>query len=97
MSILQTQISIATRVTLQKQVVRDNDPQKAAIAEHILQGGTQHWLQLHDPKVLSTDHKDILTLVRDVIEIRKYKNFNREDKISECVESMQTKKASYNF
>ncbi|CAH2267717.1 jg4325 [Pararge aegeria aegeria] len=26
---------------------RDNETQKSAIAEHILQGGTQHWIELH--------------------------------------------------
>ncbi|CAH2242445.1 jg20445 [Pararge aegeria aegeria] len=49
------------------------------MADHILQGGTQHWIELHDPKVLSTDRHYIPRLVREAIEIRKYNNFNRED------------------
>ncbi|CAH2251078.1 jg11803 [Pararge aegeria aegeria] len=53
----QTKRSIATRVTGHIKAVRDNETQKSAIAEHILQGGTQHWIELHDPtqtQVLST-------------------------------------------
>ncbi|CAH2244822.1 jg16101 [Pararge aegeria aegeria] len=50
----QTKRSIATRVIEHIKAVRDNETQKSAISEHILQGGTQHWIELHDPKVLTT-------------------------------------------
>ncbi|CAH2210482.1 jg25889 [Pararge aegeria aegeria] len=75
----QTKRSIATRVTEHIKAVRDNETHKSAIAEHILQGGTQYWIELHDPKVLSTDRHYIPRLVREAIEIRKHTNFNRED------------------
>lgn len=75
----QTKRSIATRIHEHIRAVKNNDQQKSAIAEHLLQSGSNHWIELHKPKVLSNERHYIPRLVREAIEIQKYKNFNRED------------------
>ncbi|CAH2088741.1 unnamed protein product [Euphydryas editha] len=75
----QTKRPISTRVSEHIKAVKNNDPQKSAIAEHILHPGTNHWIELHNPRVLSTDRHYIPRLVREAIEIRKHRNFNRDD------------------
>ena len=52
---------------------------KSAIAEHLLESGPNHWIELHAPKVLSSDRQFYPRVVREAIEIKKFKNFNRED------------------
>ena len=55
-----------------------NQINKSAIAEHLLDSGPNHWIELHNPKILSTDHF-YPRIVREAIEIKKYRNFNREN------------------
>ncbi|KAF9824850.1 hypothetical protein SFRURICE_001428, partial [Spodoptera frugiperda] len=43
------------------------------------EAGSNHWIELHNPQVISTERHYIPRLVREAIEITKYKNFNRED------------------
>ncbi|KAF9824422.1 hypothetical protein SFRURICE_019667 [Spodoptera frugiperda] len=47
--------------------------------QHILEAGSNHWIELHNPQVISTERHYIPRLVREAIEITKYKIFNRED------------------
>lgn len=75
----QTKRTITSRVKEHIRAVKNNDTQKSAIADHLLTAGTNHWIELHSPKVLSTERHYIPRLVREAIEITKYRNFNRED------------------
>lgn len=75
----QTKRHISTRVKEHIKAVKNNDVHKSAIAEHLLESGANHWIELHNPKVLSTERHYIPRMVREAIEISKYRNFNRED------------------
>ncbi|XP_045535026.1 uncharacterized protein LOC123721196 [Papilio machaon] len=75
----QTKRTITSRIKEHIRAVKNNDPQKSAIAEHLLDPSTNHWIELHSPQVLSTERHYIPRLVREAIEIAKCKNFNRED------------------
>lgn len=59
--------------------VKNRQINKSAVAEHLLDMGTNHWMELHDPKILSTDRHYHTRVIREAIEIKKHKNFNRED------------------
>ena len=59
--------------------VKNAQTDKSVVAEHFLNSGTNHWIELHDPKVLSTDKNYYCRLVREAIEIKKHKTFNRDD------------------
>ncbi|KAI5638761.1 hypothetical protein NE865_08645 [Phthorimaea operculella] len=74
-----TKRTIVDRMKEHIRAVKNNDAQKSAIAEHLNQAETNHWIELHNPQVLSTERHYIPRLVREAIEITKYKNFNRED------------------
>ncbi|KAF9796838.1 hypothetical protein SFRURICE_015582 [Spodoptera frugiperda] len=75
----QTKRTVACRISEHIRAVKNNDAQKSAIAQHILEAGSNHWMELHNPQVISTECHYIPRLVREAIEITKYKNFNRED------------------
>lgn len=75
----QTKRTIAERVKEHIAAVKNRQTNKSAIAEHLLESGPNHWIELHAPKVLSTDRQFYPRVVREAIEIKKYKNFNRED------------------
>lgn len=75
----QTKRTVACRIKEHIRAVKNNDPHKSAIAQHLLESGTNHWIELHNPKILSTERRYIPRLVREAIEITKVKNFNRED------------------
>ena len=59
--------------------VKNRQVEKSAIAEHLLQSGSNHWIELHAPRILSTERHYYSRIVREAVEIKKYKNFNRED------------------
>ena len=44
-----------------------------------MKSGSNHWIELHNPQVISTERHYVPRLVREAIEITKYENFNRED------------------
>lgn len=75
----QTKRTIACRVKEHVRAVKNADTQKSAIAEHLLESGSNHWIELHNPQVISTERHCIPRLVTEAIEITKYRNFNRED------------------
>ncbi|RVE40688.1 hypothetical protein evm_014663 [Chilo suppressalis] len=75
----QTKRTIACRMKEHIKAVRNNDTQKSAIAEHLIDSGSNHWIELHNPQIISTERKYIPRLVKEAIEITKHKNFNRED------------------
>ncbi|RVE51733.1 hypothetical protein evm_003536 [Chilo suppressalis] len=75
----QTKRTIACRMKEHIKAVRNNDTQKSAIAEHLIDSGPNHWIELHNPQIISTERQYIPRLVREAIEITKHKNFNRED------------------
>uniref|UniRef100_A0A2H1WVT5 SFRICE_006042 n=1 Tax=Spodoptera frugiperda TaxID=7108 RepID=A0A2H1WVT5_SPOFR len=75
----QTKRTVACRISEHIRAVKNNDAQKSAIAQHILEAGSNHWIELHNPQVISTERHYIPRLVREAIEITKYKIFNRED------------------
>lgn len=75
----QTKRTVACRISEHIRAVKNNDTQKSAIAQHLLEAGSNHWIELHNPQVISTERHYIPRLVREAIEITKYKNFNRED------------------
>lgn len=75
----QTKRTIAERVKEHIAAVKNCDTHKSAIAEHLLESGPNHWIELHDPKILSTERHYYSRIVREAVEIKKYKNFNRED------------------
>lgn len=75
----QTKRTIAERVKEHIAAVKNRQINKSAISEHLLESGSNHWIELHDPKVLSTDRHYYPRIVREAIEIKKHVNFNRED------------------
>ncbi|XP_045454293.1 uncharacterized protein LOC123663669 [Melitaea cinxia] len=75
----QTKRTIACRIKEHIKAVKNNDTQKSAIAEHLIHSGTNHWIELHNPQIISTERHYIPRMVREAIEITKHKNFNRED------------------
>lgn len=75
----QTKRTIAERVKEHIAAVKNRQVNKSAIAEHLLESGPNHWIELHAPKILSTERHYYSRLVREAVEIKKYPNFNRED------------------
>ena len=75
----QTKRTIAERVKEHITAVKNRQINKSAIAEHIVDTETNHWIELHEPKILSTDRHYYPRIVREAIEIKKHKNFNREE------------------
>lgn len=75
----QTKRTISCRIKEHIRAFKNNEPRKSAIAEHLLEAGTNHWIELHNPQILSTERHYIPRMVKEAIEILKYKNFNRED------------------
>lgn len=75
----QTKRTIAERVKEHIAAVKNRQTNKSAIAEHLLDSGPNHWIELHKPKILSTDRHFYPRIVREAIEIKKYRNFNREE------------------
>ena len=75
----QTKRTIADRVKEHIAAVKNRRTSKSAIAEHLLEAGTNHWIEFHNTQVLSTERHFYSRAVREAIEIKKYKNFNRED------------------
>lgn len=75
----QTKRTVACRVKEHIRAVKNNEPEKSAIAKHLLEAGTNHWIELHNPQIISTERHYIPRLVREAIEISKYNNFNRDD------------------
>lgn len=75
----QTKRTISERVKEHIAAVKNRQTNKSAIAEHLLEAGSNHWIELHQPQVLSTDRHYYSRVVREAVEIKKYKNFNRED------------------
>lgn len=75
----QTKRTIACRVKEHIRAVKNVDTQKSAIAEHLIESGSNHWIELHNPQVISTERHYIPRLVQEAIEITKHRNFNRED------------------
>ncbi|XP_075980176.1 uncharacterized protein LOC142979382 isoform X1 [Anticarsia gemmatalis] len=75
----QTKRSIAERVKEHIAAVKNRQISKSAIAEHLLEAGTNHWIEFHRPQVLSTERHFYSRIVREAIEIKKHPNFNRED------------------
>ncbi|XP_045449970.1 uncharacterized protein LOC123658651 [Melitaea cinxia] len=75
----QTKRTIAERVKEHIAAVKNRQTNKSAIAEHILQPGINHWIEFHRTEILSTDRHFYSRLVREAIEIKKHKTFNRED------------------
>lgn len=75
----QTKRTISCRIKEHIRAVKNNDIAKSAIAQHLLESGANHWIELHNPQVLSTERHYIPRMVREAIEITKYRNFNRED------------------
>ncbi len=59
--------------------MKNQQTSKSAVAEHLLDMGVNHWMELHNPKILSTDRNYHTRVIREAIEIKKYKNFNREN------------------
>ena len=78
-SIGQTKRTIAERIKEYITVVQNHQINKSAIAEHIVDTETNHWIELHEPKILSTDRYYYPRIVREAIEIEKHKNFYREE------------------
>ena len=75
----QTKRTIAERVKEHIAAVKNQQTSKSAVAEHLLDTGINHWMELHNPRILSTDRHYHTRLIREAIEIKKYKNFNREN------------------
>lgn len=75
----QTKRTIAERVKEHIAAVKNRQTNKSAIAEHLLDSGPNHWIELHEPKILSTVGYYYQRMVREAIEIKKHRNFNRED------------------
>lgn len=75
----QTKRTIAERVKEHIAAVKNRQVNKSAIAEHLVDSGPNHWIELHDPKVLSSERHFYKRIIREAIEIKKYPNFNRED------------------
>lgn len=75
----QTKRSISQRIQEHIKAVKNRQTHKSAIAEHLLEAGPNHWIEFHKPRILSTERHYIPRLVKEAIEISKYKNFNRED------------------
>lgn len=76
----QTKRSISQRIKEHIAAIRKNEGKKSAVAEHLLDSGTNHWIELCSPQVIATERHYIPRLVREAIEIKKHpKNFNRED------------------
>ncbi|XP_045455276.1 uncharacterized protein LOC123664954 [Melitaea cinxia] len=74
----QTKRTIAEKVKEHIAAVKNRQTNKSAIAEHILQPGINHWIGFHRTEILSTD-RHFSRVVREAIEIKKHKTFNRED------------------
>jgi hypothetical protein len=74
----QTKRTIAERVKEHIAAVKNRQVEKSAIAEHLLLSGPNHWIELHAPKILSTERHYYPRIVREAVEIKKHKNFNRE-------------------
>ncbi|CAH0700370.1 unnamed protein product [Spodoptera exigua] len=76
----QTKRTIAERLKEHIAAVKNRQSNKSAIAEHLLQAGSNHWVEFHRPQILSTDRHYHTRLVREAVEIKKCpNNFNRED------------------
>jgi hypothetical protein len=75
----ETKRTIAERVKEHIAAVRNRQVNKSAIAEHLLESGPNHWIELHKPKVLSTERHFYSRKIREAVEIRKHRNFNRDD------------------
>lgn len=76
----QTKRSVSERVKEHIAAVKNRHLHKSAIAEHLLSSGVNHWIQLHDPKVLAVERHYYPRIIREAIEIKKNpNNFNRED------------------
>ncbi|MGR8252494.1 GIY-YIG nuclease family protein, partial [Escherichia coli] len=78
----QTKRTIAERVKEHISAVKNRQTNKSAIAEHLLNAGSSHWIELHKPQVLSTESHYYSRVFREAIEIKKYPNFNRDDGFS---------------
>lgn len=76
----QTKRTIHERVKEHIAAVKNRQSNKSAIAEHLLERGTNHWIEFYRTQVLSTDRHFYSRVVREAIEIKKHpNNFNRED------------------
>lgn len=75
----QTKRTVAERVKEHIAAVKNRQVNKSAIAEHIVDSGPNHWMELHKPNILANERHYYKRMVREAIEIKKYPNFNRED------------------
>ena len=75
----QTKRPIATRLMEHIKAVKNVQREKSAICEHILDSGSNHWVQFQNPTVLSKEQFYFPRMIREAIEIRRTPNFNRDD------------------
>lgn len=75
----QTKRSIQVRLKEHVKSIQKQSPQQSAICEHLMDATDDHWIRFDQVKVLSTDRFMIPRLVREAIEIKRHKNFNRDD------------------
>ena len=76
MDIINTQIYVPTAGTWNNQhiaAVKNRQTQESAIAEHLIDAKTGHWIEIHDPKVLSTECHYYARMVRDALENKKHR------------------------
>ena len=74
----QTKRSIRTRVKEHIADVKHRRHTKSAVCEHS-QDRSRHNIRFDKPQVLAKEHRYLPRMVREAIEIKKHKNFNRED------------------
>ncbi|XP_055858997.1 uncharacterized protein LOC129921274 [Episyrphus balteatus] len=76
----QTQRNIATRLKEHISAVSKSQREKSAICEHLLDNPDEHhWIHFDQAKVLAQESHYIPRLVCEAIEIKRHKNFNRDD------------------
>lgn len=80
----QTKRSIGVRLNEHVKAVRDKDVNKSAIYQHLVENDTDissHSIRFDQAKVISTDRFYTHRLVREAIEIKRRRNFNRDDSL----------------
>ncbi|XP_046971608.1 uncharacterized protein LOC124538562 [Vanessa cardui] len=72
----QTKRTVSCRINEHIKAVKNNDTKKSAIAEHLLEAGSNHWIEFHNTQILSTERHYIPRLNHDGAQSKNYMEIN---------------------
>ncbi|XP_046976328.1 uncharacterized protein LOC124542420 [Vanessa cardui] len=91
----QTKRTVSCRINEHIKAVKTNDTKKSAIADHLLEAGSNHWIEFHNTQILSTERHYIprlFNIMEYTIMTRKTSMKDMEAKFQLTLKELQSSK-----